>query len=94
MPTVQTLLFYVSAGLSVASFALFAVLALRETKIKEMRQGAEVELGVTDAVKIADIAEKFQKAGPQATAATLSVFFLLVAAASSGIVSVAVDGAG
>ncbi len=88
----QQMLFYVSAGLSVASFALFAVLALRATKPVVHAQESDVELGMVDAVKVADIADKFSKAGPQATAATLSVFFLLVAAASSGIVQFAVAG--
>jgi hypothetical protein len=88
----QDLLFYVSAALSVASFGLFALLALRETEPRQKVREMTLEAGLPDPGAVADIAEKFQKAGPRATAATLSVFFLLVATAASGVVAVAVGG--
>lgn len=87
---------WISLGLSVASFAVFAILALRKPPAPPPpeRNPADAQpqgMAMPQVGEVADLAEKLGKAGPSATAASLSIFFLVVALIAGGIVEIAVD---
>ena len=89
-------LFWASLVMSVASFCLFAAVLIAALRAKPGGGGMEAapHKGIAPG-DAGDLAGAFGKAGPAATAAALSVFFLFVALLVSGIVKVAVDtGAG
>ncbi|QFU07775.1 hypothetical protein PARPLA_02062 [Rhodobacteraceae bacterium THAF1] len=83
----------VSLGLSVASFCLFAVLALRVTRpVREVEHsGKSRDAGPMSGGAILDqtgsLAAALGKAGPVGTSAALSMVFLFVAMISSGLVA-------
>lgn len=87
-------IFYVSMTLTVASFALFAWLALATLRppaaSPPIPPGVQQQGAIPSAKEIAELAEKLSKAGPMATAATLAVLFLLTSLLASGLVSVSV----
>lgn len=71
---------WIALGLSVASFAVFAILALRKPPAPPPpeRNPADAQpqgMAMPQVGEVADLAEKLGKAGPSATAASLSIFF-------------------
>ncbi len=87
---------WIAMALSVGSFVVFAILALRKPPSSQQPGGGKPG-GVQESVTfpapgdVADLAEKLGKAGPMATAASLSVFFFIVALIAAGIIEIAVD---
>lgn len=82
-------LFYVSLGLSVLAFLVFARIVWTPARPAEPGQGPQ-----TEGVQLPDpgaAAEAFAKAGPAATAAALSIFFMFVALLVSGVVELTID---
>ncbi|MFN4193322.1 MAG: hypothetical protein ACK4FR_10310 [Tabrizicola sp.] len=82
-------LFVVALGLSVLAFVVFARIVWTPARPAEPGQGPQIE-GVQLPNPGAD-AEAFAKAGPAATAAALSIFFMFVALLVSGVVELSVD---
>ena len=84
-----TALFYVSLGLSVLAFLVFARIVWTTPRPADPGQGPRIEgAGLPDP---GAAAEAFAKAGPAATAAALSIFFMFVALLVSGVVELSVD---
>jgi hypothetical protein len=88
-----TALFWVSLALSAGSFAIFALLvylAARPAPAPTGRNPADMEphKGPMTPKEVTEMAASFSKAGPAATAATLSVFFMSVALVVSGVVKI------
>ncbi|MFN3578661.1 MAG: hypothetical protein ACK4TJ_17020 [Tabrizicola sp.] len=82
-------LFTVALGLSVLAFLVFARVVWTAARPADAGQGPRIE-----GVQLPDpgaAAETFAKAGPAATAAALSVFFMFVALLVSGVVELSVD---
>jgi hypothetical protein len=87
-----------SLALSAASFLAFVVFGMQTLKLaketaKTTGNPADVvrQSGLPTPKELADLATAFGKAGPAPTAATLSVFFLVVALIAGGIIKVSVE---
>lgn len=90
-------LFYVSLGLSIASFALFALQiiasifrSLRATPANARLIGVQQHTVSTSKIMddVGELAHAFAKAGPISTSAALSIMFMLIALLASGVVKV------
>jgi hypothetical protein len=88
------ILFYASLGLSLASFAMFCWLAAMavQARAADRMSRALKDLGISPK-DLGGLATAFNTAGPIATAATLSVFFMIVALASGNVITLSVEAA-
>ncbi|MEM9342565.1 MAG: hypothetical protein AAGA87_05930 [Pseudomonadota bacterium] len=86
--------------LALGSFAVFARLALRKPKVEPKKEppagqppteAQALSAKVPTPKDIGELAEQLSKAGPTSTAASLAVFFVLVALIASGTVEVSVS---
>ncbi|MFN4203325.1 MAG: hypothetical protein ACK4GM_09735 [Tabrizicola sp.] len=81
-------LFVVALGLSVLACVVFARIVWTTPRLADPGQGPRIE-----GAELPDpgaAAEAFAKAGPAATAAALSIFFMFVALLVSGVVELSV----
>lgn len=94
-------LFFIAAGLAVASFALFAYQVVILTKQAMAKPSTPPAQGIDAAVaqslnlkelisEMGTLSTNFAKAGPLATTATLCVFFIVIALVAGGMVTVTV----
>ena len=90
----DNILLYASLLGTAAFAATFIMLALRKPPAMPTT-GDDRELvprgGLPSPKELGDMAEKFNKSGPQATAATLTVFFFTAALVTGGVLDVSLD---
>lgn len=89
----ESILFYASL-VGTAAFGLtFVILALRPPPLAAPKGGPSVESqgGIPGAGELADLADKFGKSGPRATAASLTVFFFTAALVTGGVLDVSLQ---
>lgn len=90
----STILFYASLGLCVASFAMFCWLAAMaaQARAADKVSRALKDLGISPK-DLGGLATAFNTAGPIATAAAMSVFFMIVALAAGNVITLSVQAA-
>jgi hypothetical protein len=92
-------LFWISLGLCVFSFLLFAYQVVKHVQRASPPAGTPTTGGLGDAqqqslnigealAEMAKLADSFSKAGPMATTASLCIVFSLLALVTSGVVKI------